>query len=74
MPIVGLPTMMEALVAVTPATVALILALPGLTAVITPLPSTVITPGLLLVQLVTASVTGTPETCRKELTTEACWV
>ena len=73
-PIVALPTVMEALVPIRPATVALIVALPGPTAVITPLPSTVSTPGLLLDQLVTASVTGTPETCKKAATTEACWV
>ena len=45
-------TVMEELVPVTPETVALIVALPVLTAVITPLPFTVRMLGLLLIQLV----------------------
>jgi len=73
-PIVGLLTVMEELVPVTPATVALTVALPGLTAVITPLLLTERTLGLLLIQLVTSVVNGTPETCKNVPTTEACWV
>ena len=74
MPMVGLATVMVALVPVTPATVALIVALPGPTAVITPFPSTIMTPGLLLIQLVASVVNGTPATCKKLPRTEAGWL
>jgi hypothetical protein len=52
---------MEALVAVTPPTVTLIVALPPLWAVIKPLLLTVRILGLLLVQLVARVVSGTPD-------------
>ena len=64
---------MEELIPVTPDTVALTVALPVLTAVITPLLLTVRTPGLLLVQLVTAPFNGTLETCMKFPVAIACW-
>ena len=63
---------MAELVPVTPETVALTVALPVWTAVIKPLLFTVRTPGLLLVQLVTAAVNGTPETCKKVPVADAC--
>ena len=62
------------LVAVTPATVALIFAVPGPTAVTTPLESTVSTAGLPLVQALTAPVRLTSETCAKLPVTAACSV
>ncbi len=67
-------TVMVALVAVTPLTVALIVALPPLCAVIKPLPLTVRTFVLPLVQLVAAPVSVTPAACKKLPLTVACWV
>ena len=65
-------TVMEALVPVTPLSVALTVALPVLTEVIKPLPFTMKTFGLLLVQLVTKPVTGTADAPGKVPVTEAC--
>src|SRR5208283_4633423 len=67
-------TEMVALVAVTPLTVALTVAVPPELAVIKPLLLTERVLGLLLVQLVTAAVNGTLETCGKLPVTAACWV
>ena len=67
-------TVIVELVPVTPLSVALMVALPELTAVTLPLASTARTLGLLLVQLVIKPVTGTPETAGKFAVAEAGWV
>ncbi len=64
----------EALVPVMPSTIALIVALPGPTAVIKPLAETVTTFVLLLLQFVTAAVTVTPAASAKLAVAAACCV